>query len=85
MTHNCDVLFILFKSSAQSSLELNGKLQEDGHTLSVAISDPSKRKSRTDEFAEGCEVFVRDLTRRTTEEDVRKLFEPVSIIEFLFQ
>ncbi|TIB36113.1 hypothetical protein E3P84_01132 [Wallemia ichthyophaga] len=68
-------------ASAQASLELNGKVQEDNHSLSVAISDPSKRKSRSDDFVNGQEIFVRELGKKITEADLRQLFEPFGAIK----
>ncbi|TIB96553.1 hypothetical protein E3Q17_03809 [Wallemia mellicola] len=68
-------------TSAQASLELNGRIQQDKHPLTVAISDPSKRKSRSDDFVNGCEVFVRELGKRMSENELVQLFEPFGAIK----
>lgn len=61
-------------------MDLNGKIQQDNHPLTVAISDPSKRKSRSDDFVNGCEVFVRELGKRMSEIELVQLFEPVGVL-----
>lgn len=63
-------------------MELNGRIQQDKHPLTVAISDPSKRKSRSDDFVNGCEVFVRELGKRMSENELVQLFEPVGVLSY---
>ncbi|GJN94155.1 hypothetical protein Rhopal_007229-T1 [Rhodotorula paludigena] len=61
---------------AQAALELNGTELEPGHALSVLISDPSRKKSRSDANAHQRELYVASLAKSVKEADLRKLFEP---------
>ncbi|GAA6059133.1 hypothetical protein JCM10212_003880 [Sporobolomyces blumeae] len=61
---------------AQAALELNGTELEPGHRLGVYISDPSRKKSRTDSGANNRELYVSSLAKFVKEDELRKLFEP---------
>jgi hypothetical protein len=47
--------------------------------LSVEISDPQRKKDRTDVNANAKEVYVAGLARSVNEADLRKLFEQVGV------
>ncbi|GAA6038706.1 hypothetical protein JCM8097_002356 [Rhodosporidiobolus ruineniae] len=66
---------------AQAALALHGTELEPGHALSVLISDPSRKKSRTDSHANDRELYISGLVRSTKEADLRKLFEPFGAIK----
>jgi hypothetical protein len=46
--------------------------------LSVAISNPERRKERTDQDANEREIYVAGLSKFTTKVDLEKLFAAVS-------
>ncbi|GAA5883970.1 hypothetical protein JCM6882_002087 [Rhodosporidiobolus microsporus] len=66
---------------AQAALALHGTELEPSHPLSVLISDPSRKKSRTDTNANQSELYVAGLARSTKEADLRKLFEPYGALK----
>lgn len=63
--------------SAQRSLELHGRELQPGMKLSVLISDPERKKDRTDVNKNAKEVHVSQLAKSVTEDDLRKLFASV--------
>ncbi|KAJ6619546.1 hypothetical protein B0H10DRAFT_2367855 [Mycena sp. CBHHK59/15] len=63
-------------SSAQSALELHGRELEPDLTMNVFISNPERKKERTDQDANEREVYVAGLSRFTTKLDLEKLFKP---------
>ncbi|TNY18454.1 hypothetical protein DMC30DRAFT_53948 [Rhodotorula diobovata] len=65
---------------SQAALELNGTELEPGHALSVLISDPSRKKSRSDAGAHQRELYVASLAKSVKEVDLRKLFEPFGTV-----
>ncbi|GAA6048750.1 hypothetical protein JCM3770_003941 [Rhodotorula araucariae] len=65
---------------AQAALELHGTELEPGHALSVLISDPSRKKSRSDASANQRELYVASLAKSIKEGDLRKLFEPFGAV-----
>ncbi|KAJ7164661.1 hypothetical protein C8R43DRAFT_236103 [Mycena crocata] len=63
-------------SSAQSALEMHGRELEPGLNLNVLISNPERKKERTDQDANEREIYVAGLSRFTTKVDLEKLFKP---------
>jgi len=63
-------------TSAQSALELHGRELEPGLTLNVLISNPERKKERTDQDANEREIYVAGLSKFTTKVDLEKLFKP---------
>jgi len=53
-----------------------------GQKLNVLISDPTRKKERTDVNANQKELYVANLVRSVTEVDLRKAFEPVGFPEY---
>lgn len=74
------VLLSLLQAHAQAALELHGTELEPGHALSVLVSDPSRKKSRSDAGAHQRELYVASLARSVKEGDLRKLFEPFGTV-----
>ncbi|GAA5869364.1 hypothetical protein JCM8547_008653 [Rhodosporidiobolus lusitaniae] len=66
---------------AQAALELNGTEFEPGHALSVLISDPSRKKTRSDTNANDRELYISGLSRSVTEDELKKLFEPFGTVK----
>ncbi|KAI0755299.1 RNA-binding protein Prp24 [Daedaleopsis nitida] len=62
-------------ASAEAALELNGADMEEGHKLSVYISNPERRKERTDSDANDREVYVAGLSKFVKKEDLATLFK----------
>ncbi|KAI0263961.1 hypothetical protein BC834DRAFT_283892 [Gloeopeniophorella convolvens] len=61
-------------TAAKLALELHGRELEPGHSLNVYVSNPERRKERTDADANAREVYVAGLSRFATKEDLEKLF-----------
>jgi hypothetical protein len=72
-------LTIILQSSAQNALELHGRELEPGRPISVLISNPERKKERTDADANEKEIYVAGLSKFTTTEDLIKLFKTVSL------
>ena len=51
---------------------------EDGHKLSVYISNPERKKERTDSDANDREVYVAGLSKFVNKDDLLGLFKTVS-------
>ncbi|KAJ6512063.1 hypothetical protein C8R47DRAFT_1033985 [Mycena vitilis] len=63
-------------ASAQSALEMHGRELEPGLNLNVLISNPERKKERSDQDANEREIYVAGLSRFTTKVDLEKLFKP---------
>ncbi|KAI9464990.1 hypothetical protein BJY52DRAFT_1247790 [Lactarius psammicola] len=61
-------------TAAKLALELHGRELEPGHSLKVYISNPERRKERTDADANAREVYVAGLSKFVTKDDLAKLF-----------
>ncbi len=70
-------LNMFHQASAQQALELHEKELEAGFPLSVLISNPERKKGRTDQDADQREIHVAGLPRTTTSDDLRKIFKEV--------
>jgi squamous cell carcinoma antigen recognized by T-cells 3 len=57
---------------------LNGRELEPGLTLNVYISNPERKKERTDAGANEKEVYVAGLSMFTKQNDLEKLFKTVT-------
>ncbi|KAK0503883.1 hypothetical protein EDD18DRAFT_1411611 [Armillaria luteobubalina] len=62
-------------TAAQAALSLHGKELEPHQSLSVLISNPERKKDRSDRDADNKEIYVAGLNRMTSSDDLRKLFE----------
>ncbi|KAG9315935.1 hypothetical protein JVU11DRAFT_3587 [Chiua virens] len=69
----CYVQFTL-PASAEKALELHGRELEPERTLSVYISNPERKKERTDADANEREVYVAGLSKFTNKEDLQGVF-----------
>ena len=78
-SHGMSLLMSALKTSAENALELNGADMEDGHKMSVYISNPERKKDRTDSDANDREIYVAGLSRFVTKQDLQTLFKTVSI------
>ncbi|EIN12540.1 hypothetical protein PUNSTDRAFT_81810 [Punctularia strigosozonata HHB-11173 SS5] len=61
--------------AAKASLELHGRELEPGMPLSVLISNPERRKERTDANADDREIYVAGLSKFATKADLEKIFK----------
>ncbi|KAG6332455.1 hypothetical protein ID866_6633, partial [Astraeus odoratus] len=61
-------------ASAERALELHGREFEPERTLNVYISNPERKKERTDADADDRELYVAGLSKFTTKEDLEGLF-----------
>ncbi|KAI6030527.1 hypothetical protein F5J12DRAFT_296247 [Pisolithus orientalis] len=60
--------------SAERALELHGREVEPERTLNVYVSNPERKKGRTDADANEKEVYVAGLSKFTTKDDLQGLF-----------
>jgi hypothetical protein len=73
------------QTAAKLALELHGRELEPGHSLNVYISNPERRKERTDADANAREVYVAGLSKFVTKDDLTKLFRTVcSLVKSIF-
>lgn len=61
-----------------SALSLHGRELEPDQPLTVYISDPTRRQTRTDASANNREIYVAGLAKSVKEADLRILFSTVS-------
>ena len=54
---------------------------EPGHALVAQISDPSRKKSRSDADANKRELYIANVARSVKEQDLRKLFETYGTVK----
>jgi RNA recognition motif-containing protein len=75
--------YISFRSAegAAAATQLNGTKVEGGYMLSVAYSDPSRKKAREGALAEGREIHVTSLDSSLTEDDVKVVFAKYGNVE----
>ncbi|KAG8892391.1 Splicing factor, partial [Tulasnella sp. 417] len=59
---------------AQAALELNGRELEPGMAMNVYISNPQRKKERTDANVEQREVYIAGLAKSTTQKELEELF-----------
>jgi hypothetical protein len=57
---------------------LHGRELEPGLAMSVLVSNPERKKERTDQDANEREIYVAGLSKFTTKVDLEKLFQQVS-------
>ncbi|KAG8973011.1 Splicing factor [Tulasnella sp. 425] len=69
----CYVQFTL-PDSAQAALELNGRELEPDMALNVYISNPQRKKERTDANVEQREIYVAGLAKSTKQNELEELF-----------
>lgn len=74
----CYVQFTTTGAAAAASQELHGKELESGFPISVLISDPGRKKERSDAHADARELYVNQLSKFMTDHDMEKVFSPVS-------
>ncbi|KAI0726224.1 RNA-binding protein Prp24 [Fomitopsis betulina] len=68
-------------ASAQAALELHGTQIGTDMSLNVYISNPERRKERSDADANDREVYVAGLSRFTTKEDLETLFKTYGAVK----
>ncbi|KAK7469083.1 Splicing factor [Stygiomarasmius scandens] len=61
-------------AAAQQALELHGRELEPERAINVFISNPERKKERTDQDADNRELYVAGLSKFTTKADLEKLF-----------
>ncbi|CAO1613556.1 unnamed protein product [Jaminaea pallidilutea] len=69
--------------SARSALALHQHKLDDETTLQVFLSDPSRRKQRTDANAAERELYITGVSRSATMEELRPIFEAHGTVEDL--
>ncbi|CAL1712564.1 unnamed protein product [Somion occarium] len=61
-------------ASAEAALELQGRELEPGHRMSVLISNPERKKERSDVDANDRELYVAGVSKFATKDDLMKVF-----------
>ncbi|KAG5726870.1 hypothetical protein E4T56_gene1120 [Termitomyces sp. T112] len=69
------------QTSAENALELHGRELELNHPMNVFISNPERKKERTDQDANEKEIYVAGLSKFTTQADLDKLFKSYGMIK----
>ena len=72
-----NIYYRVAQTAAKLALELHCQELEPGHRLNVYISNPERRKERTDADANAREVYVAGLSKFVTKDDLTKLFRTV--------
>ncbi|KAL1677942.1 hypothetical protein EV122DRAFT_290785 [Schizophyllum commune] len=62
-------------TAAEKALELHGRELDPGLPLNVYISNPERKKERTDQDAQERELYVAGLSKFTTKQDLEKVFK----------
>ena len=75
----CYVQFTTTGAAASASQVLDGKELESGFPISVLISDPGRKKERSDAHADARELYVNQLSKFMTDQDMEKAFSPVRL------
>lgn len=70
---------IVTQAAAKASLELHGRELEPTLPLTVYISNPERKKERTDADAADKEIYVAGLSKFTKEGDLQRLFKTVRV------
>ena len=76
--------YIIRKTAAKAATELNNVELEPGMPMSVLISNPERKKERTDANANDREIYVAGFNRSTTQKDLEKLFNTVRSFFFVY-
>ncbi|KAG5646531.1 hypothetical protein DXG03_003298 [Asterophora parasitica] len=71
----------IFDTSADNALELHGRELELNQPMNVFISNPERKKERTDQDANEREIYVAGLSKFTTKVDLDKLFKTYGAIK----
>lgn len=79
----CYVQFTTTGAAATASQELNGKELESGFPISVLISDPERKKERSDAHADARELYVNQLSKFMNDQDMERVFSPVCIVVYI--
>lgn len=74
---------LLHQASANDALALHNHELEPELRLNVYISNPERKKDRSDASANAREVYVAGLSRFVTDEDLKKLFKAVRSLCFV--
>ncbi|KAG6833433.1 hypothetical protein H0H87_006799 [Tephrocybe sp. NHM501043] len=69
------------QASAQNALELHGRELEPNQTMNVFISNPERKKERSDQDANDKEVYIAGLSKFTTQIDLDKVFKTYGAIK----
>ncbi len=75
----------VIQTAARLALELHGRELEPGHSLNVYISNPERKRERTDADANAREVYVAGLSKFVNKDDLTKLFRTVCSLVRLCQ
>ncbi|QRV76405.1 RNA recognition motif protein [Ceratobasidium sp. AG-Ba] len=68
------ILDVRWPTAAEAALSLHGKELEPGQPMSVYISNPERKKERTDAGADQREIYIAGLSKFSTKEDLQQLF-----------
>ncbi|KDE07196.1 hypothetical protein MVLG_02596 [Microbotryum lychnidis-dioicae p1A1 Lamole] len=77
----CYVQYTNASSASAATSALHNKELDSTHRLQALISDPNRKKGRTDADANNKELYIAGLSRYTKEHDLRRLFEPHGTIK----
>lgn len=75
--------FISIQAAAEAALELHGHELEPNFPLNVYISNPERKKERTDADANAREVYISGLSKFAEKSDLERVFKTVSLHRLL--
>jgi len=74
------LLICSLQEHAEAALSLHGKQLVPGMKLTVLVSDPQRKKERTDADADEREVYIAGLSRFAKKEDLESIFRQVNSV-----
>jgi RNA recognition motif-containing protein len=77
----CYVSFLTAEMAKSAEAAVDGKKLDGVHTLIAKISDPNAKKHRSGPQEEGREIFVKNIDRNGTEEEINLFFAEYGKIE----
>ncbi|KAK5164864.1 Splicing factor [Saxophila tyrrhenica] len=71
----CYVQFLTTEMAKAAEAAMDNKMLDGSHKLLAKISDPDAKKQRSGAQAEGRELFVKNLHREASDDDIKTFFE----------
>jgi len=76
----CYVQFLTSEMARAAETAMDNKMLDGLHKLVAKVSDPDAKKQRSGAQAEGRELFVKNLDRDASEEEIKTFFEGYGIV-----
>ncbi len=76
----CYVQFLTTEMAKAAETAMDGKMLDGNHKLLAKISDPDAKKQRSGPQAEGRELFVKNIERSASDDEIKTFFEQYGTI-----